>query len=90
MAAADGALVERALARQRRRQFDARGSFRPLPAHGRMLPLEPSPRQFADRKPAPLAGDDFGIIGEQRRRHGGGMRRHAGAEIEGDAVEMIA
>ena len=47
-------------------------------------------QQFADVERRPLVGDDFRVIGEQRRRHGGGVRRHAGAEIEGDAVEMIA
>src|SRR6187200_1224367 len=47
-------------------------------------------QQFADRKTRPLIGDDDSIMGEQRRRHGGWMRRHAGTKIECDAVEVIA
>ncbi len=45
---------------------------------------------IADRQPAPLVGGDCRLIGQQRRRHGGGMRRDAWAEIESHAIEMIA
>jgi len=43
-----------------------------------------------DGQRLPLVGRDRRIISEQRHRHGGGMRRHAGAEIERHAIEMIA
>ena len=48
------------------------------------------PEKFVDRQAAALAGDDRCLVGEQRGRHGRGMRRHARTEVEGDAVEMIA
>ena len=49
MAAADGALVERALAWQRRRQLDTPDHFAWRSALS-AAPLEPSPSKFADRK----------------------------------------
>src|SRR5882724_5138543 len=46
--------------------------------------------QFGNRKCLAAIGGDNSLVSKQRRRHRGGMRRDAGAEIEGDAVEMIA
>ena len=49
------------------------------------LPLEPSPSSSPIVSALRRSVIDRRFIGQQRRRHGRGMRRHAGAEIEGDA-----
>src|ERR1043166_9437080 len=46
--------------------------------------------QLTDRKPLATVGRYCRLIGEQGGRHRGRMRCDAGAEIEGDAIEMIA
>ena len=89
MGAADRALVERALALQRRQQARCSRSSRPAAARCRRA-VGAVAEQVADRQRTPPVGGDLRFIGEQRRGHRRGMRRHAGAEIEGDVIEMIA
>src|SRR5476649_2883303 len=47
-------------------------------------------QEITYRETAAAVGDNSRLIGQQRRRHGGRMRRDAGAEIEGCAIEMIS
>ena len=46
--------------------------------------------EVADRKRTSAVGRRFRLVGQQCRGHRRGMRRHAGAEVEGCVIEMIA
>ena len=89
MSAADRALVQRALALQGNAKFDAPDH---LPRLQRVVSIavRAVAEQIADRQRTPAVGRHFRFVGQQGCGHRRGMRRHAGAEVEGHMIEMIA
>ena len=87
--AADRAPVSRAFAGDRRRELDGLDHFAELE---RMIggAVRAVAEQLLDAQILALIGRDLRLVSQKRRRHGRGMRGDAWAQVEDDAVKMVA